>query len=95
MTVARLRITTARLQLLAPDPSPAAGQAQAVVDFFARNRAHFAPWDPPLPADDNAPAAVQGRLVTGASPAGPAPPRARPGAGGWHRPTSRSKSSAR
>ena len=67
MTVARHRITTARLQLLAPDPAPAAGQARAVVDFFARNRAHFAPWDPPLPPDDNTPAAVQGRLVTGAA----------------------------
>lgn len=67
MTVASLRITTARLQLLAPDPAPAAGQASAVVDFFARNRTHFAPWDPPLPPDDNAPAAVQGRLVTGAA----------------------------
>lgn len=67
MTVARLRITTARLLLLAPDPAAAAGQAQAVADFFARNRAHFAPWDPPLPPDDNAPAAVQGRLSTGAA----------------------------
>jgi ribosomal-protein-alanine N-acetyltransferase len=69
MTVARQRITTARLQLLAPDPAPAAGQAQAVVDFFARNRAHFAPWDPPLPPDDNAPAAVQGRLCGPRTPA--------------------------
>ena len=67
MTVARLRITTARLQLLAPDPAPAAGQAQAVADFFARNRAHFTPWDPPLPPDDNTPTAVQGRLATGAA----------------------------
>ena len=67
MSVACLRITTARLQLQAPDPAPAAGQAAAVADFFARNRAHFAPWDPPLPPDDNTAAAVQGQLVTGAA----------------------------
>ncbi len=67
MTAARTRITTARLHLLAPDPALAAGQVAAVVDFFARNQAHLAPWDPPLPPGDNAPEAVQGRLGTGAA----------------------------
>lgn len=67
MSGARTRITTTRLHLLAPDPAPAAGQAPAVVDFFARNRAHFAPWDPPLPPDDNQLGAVQARLATGAA----------------------------
>jgi ribosomal-protein-alanine N-acetyltransferase len=33
-----------RLALLAPDDAPRA------LDFFVRNRAHFAPWDPPRPA---------------------------------------------
>lgn len=64
---ARTRITTPRLLLLASDPDPAQGQARAVADFYARNRAHFAPWDPPLPADDNSAEAIQGRLVTGAA----------------------------
>jgi len=67
MPTARTRIDTPRLRLVAPDPDPAAGQARAVVDYFQRNAAHFAPWDPPLPPGDNAPEAVQGRLVTGAA----------------------------
>jgi ribosomal-protein-alanine N-acetyltransferase len=67
MPSARTCIATARLRLVAPDPDPTVGQARAVADFFARNRDHFAPWDPPLPPDDNAPEAVQGRLVTGAA----------------------------
>ena len=40
---ARLEITTARLRLVAGDP----GLAEAVCAFQRRNRAHFAPWDPP------------------------------------------------
>ena len=64
---ARPRITTPRLLLLAPDPDPAQGQARAVADFHARNRAHFAPWDPPLPADNHSAEAIQGRLVIGAA----------------------------
>ena len=38
---------TARLRLCAPHVD----QAAAVADFYARNRAHFAPWDPPADAD--------------------------------------------
>jgi [ribosomal protein S5]-alanine N-acetyltransferase len=64
---ARVRINTQRLGLLAPDPDPAAGQARAAADFYARNRAHFAPWDPPFPPEDNAAEAIQGRLVIGAA----------------------------
>ncbi len=30
--------------------------AQAVADYFARNRAHFAPWDPPLQPGHGEPA---------------------------------------
>jgi ribosomal-protein-alanine N-acetyltransferase len=41
--LARLEITTARLRLVAGDP----GLAGAVCEFQRRNRAHFAPWDPP------------------------------------------------
>lgn len=64
---ARSRIDTPRLRLLAPDPDPALGQARAVAAFLARNAAHLAPWDPPRMPDDDEPAAVQGRLVTGAA----------------------------
>jgi len=42
---AALQLDTPRLELLATDPTLA---AQAL-DFFVRNRAHFAPWDPPTP----------------------------------------------
>ncbi|HEV7913452.1 MAG TPA: GNAT family N-acetyltransferase [Albitalea sp.] len=41
------RIATARLVLQAPD----AAMSRPVLDFLLRNRAHFAPWDPPMPAD--------------------------------------------
>ena len=67
MTTARTCIETPRLRLVAPDPDPRQGQAQAVADFFTRNQAHLAPWDPPKPPDDDAPEAVQRRLVTGAA----------------------------
>lgn len=40
-------IETARLRLVASEPS----LADAVTDYFSRNRGHFAPWDPPLPVE--------------------------------------------
>ena len=46
---ASLLIDTPRLQLLATHP----GLAEAVAAFYQRNAAHFATWDPPLPADHN------------------------------------------
>jgi len=45
--VARTSILTQRLHLRAPEPT----QAEAVLDFFERNRAHLAPWEPPRDAD--------------------------------------------
>ena len=41
--LARPLIATERLLLRAAEPA----QADAVCDFHVRNRAHFAPWDPP------------------------------------------------
>lgn len=38
-------LETARLLLRASD----AGMSREALDFFQRNQAHFAPWDPPLP----------------------------------------------
>jgi len=55
-------LTTARLRLQAPDPA----QAAAVADFYRRNAAHFAPWDPPLPPDHATPEVVQRALDDGA-----------------------------
>jgi len=43
--LARYEITTARLRLVAGDPSLAPG----VCEFQRRNREHFARWDPPTP----------------------------------------------
>jgi ribosomal-protein-alanine N-acetyltransferase len=43
----RTRITTERLLLRATDPA----LAPAVADYYRRNAAHFARWDPPLPSD--------------------------------------------
>lgn len=63
----RTRIDTPRLHLLAPDPDPALGMAQAVADYLSRNAIHFAPWDPPRGPDDDTPEAIQGRLLTGAA----------------------------
>lgn len=40
---------TPRLLLQAGDDANDAALAQAVCDFQHRNRAHFAPWDPPTP----------------------------------------------
>jgi ribosomal-protein-alanine N-acetyltransferase len=55
-------LQTPRLQLLPPD----AAQTAAVVDFYRRNAAHFAPWDPPLPPDHSTPEVVERALVDGA-----------------------------
>jgi [ribosomal protein S5]-alanine N-acetyltransferase len=43
---ARPSILTQRLRLCAPEPA----LADAVLDFFERNRVHLAPWDPPRDA---------------------------------------------
>jgi ribosomal-protein-alanine N-acetyltransferase len=62
VSAALARLTTPRLQLRAPD----AAQAAAVADFYRRNAAHFAPWDPPLPPDHTAPEVVERALADGA-----------------------------
>jgi ribosomal-protein-alanine N-acetyltransferase len=63
MSPARHRIFTARLALAAPEQ----GQAEAVADFFRRNRAHLAPWEPPQPRVDGDPIVhLQRRLAEGA-----------------------------
>lgn len=56
-------LRTPRLCLCAPEPAFAA----AVADFYQRNAAHFAPWDPPLPDDHSGSAGVAQPLVNGAS----------------------------
>ena len=61
MPLAATDITTERLLLRAPDES----QAAAVADFYARNTRHFAPWDPPLPADHASPERVRLALADG------------------------------
>lgn len=50
-----------RLLLIAPS----AALTAAVCDYQRRNRAHFAPWDPPQPPDHDEPAAVAARLEQG------------------------------
>ncbi|MBB5202887.1 ribosomal-protein-alanine N-acetyltransferase [Inhella inkyongensis] len=40
-----MKLETERLRLLPPHPD----LAQPLLDFALRNRAHFAPWDPPYP----------------------------------------------
>lgn len=55
---ARPLIETPRLRLQAP----AAALADAVSDYLRRNRAHLAPWDPPLPADHAEPAVLRRAL---------------------------------
>ncbi|TMH13225.1 MAG: GNAT family N-acetyltransferase [Betaproteobacteria bacterium] len=40
-------LRTPRIVLQASEPA----MAREVLDFYARNRAHFAPWDPTMPAD--------------------------------------------
>lgn len=58
---APLLIDTPRLQLVATHP----GLAEAVVAYQLRNAAHFAPWDPPLPADHATPAQTTLSLLDG------------------------------
>ena len=59
---ARPQITTERLVLQAAAP----GQAHAVCDYLRRNRAHFAPWDPPTPEAAFAESFQAGRLAQAA-----------------------------
>ncbi len=66
MSAAYLQLHTARLLLQAPDAAPGSPQAAAVADFYRRNAAHFAPWDPPLPADHAAPERIAQALADGA-----------------------------
>jgi ribosomal-protein-alanine N-acetyltransferase len=63
MPQASRRIDTQRLTLVAPDPD----QAAAVADFFARNAAHLAPWEPPaMPVDGDTIVHLQRKLAEGA-----------------------------
>jgi ribosomal-protein-alanine N-acetyltransferase len=66
VSAAYLQLHTARLMLQAPDATPASPQVEAVADFYRRNSAHFAPWDPPLPPDHAAPDQVAQALAEGA-----------------------------
>lgn len=66
VSAAYLQLRTARLLLQAPDAAPANPQVAAVVDFYRRNSAHFAPWNPPLPPDHAAPDRVAQALADGA-----------------------------
>ena len=66
MSTAYLQLHTARLLLQAPDATPASPQVAAVADFYRRNGAHFAPWDPPLPPDHTAPDQIAQALAEGA-----------------------------
>ncbi len=66
MSAAHTRLNTIRLQLLAPDAAPGSTQVAAVADFYRRNAAHFAPWDPPLPTDHAEPERVQLALADAA-----------------------------
>ena len=59
--MAAFALHTERLLLRAPTVALTA----AVVDYQARNTAHFARWDPPYPADFFAPEAVAERLAQG------------------------------
>lgn len=56
---AAFTLHTDRLLLRAPSVALTA----AVCDYQERNQAHFAPWDPPYPADFNSPACVAERLA--------------------------------
>ncbi len=66
MSAAYTQLHTPRLQLRAPEAMPGSTQVAAVADFYRRNAAHFAPWDPPLPADHAAPDRVALALAEGA-----------------------------
>jgi len=62
MSNAQAQLHTPRLLLRAPSPE----LAPAVLDFYQRNAAHFAPWDPPLPEDFYDQGAIATRLQAGA-----------------------------
>lgn len=47
LSAAQPVLQTARLRLVGNNPH----LGPAVADYLARNRAHFAPWDPPAPAE--------------------------------------------
>jgi ribosomal-protein-alanine N-acetyltransferase len=66
VSAAYAQLHTDRLLLQAPDATPGSAQARAVADFYRRNAAHFAPWDPPLPPDHATPERVQQALADGA-----------------------------
>ena len=66
MTAAYRQLRTDRLLLQAPDATPGSPQVAAVADFYRRNAAHFAPWDPPLPPDHAAPERIAQALAEGA-----------------------------
>lgn len=66
MSAAYLQLHTPRLLLQAPDATPGSPQVAAVGDFYRRNAAHFAPWDPPLPPDHAAPERIAQALADGA-----------------------------
>lgn len=55
---ARTELHTPRLLLRAPH----AGLSEAVSDFYLRNQAHLAPWDPPTPPGFYTPEAVAARM---------------------------------
>lgn len=61
LTPARREITTGRLLLQAGSEA----LADAVADFQARNRDHFAPWDPPTPESFYTAAAQAERIRLG------------------------------
>jgi ribosomal-protein-alanine N-acetyltransferase len=61
MPTPRTRITTQRLLLRATHPD----LAPAVSDYYLRNAAHFARWDPPLPPDHASLACVTDSLAEG------------------------------
>jgi len=62
MSNAQPLLHTPRLLLRGPSPE----LTPAVLDYYQRNAAHFAPWDPPPPADFYDPAAIASRLQAGA-----------------------------
>jgi [ribosomal protein S5]-alanine N-acetyltransferase len=61
MSGAAFVLHTERLLLRAPSVA----LTSAVCDYQRRNKAHFARWDPPYPADHDTPAAVAERLDLG------------------------------
>jgi [ribosomal protein S5]-alanine N-acetyltransferase len=63
MQAARTLISTARLELIGPEPALAA----EVLAFFTRNREHLAPWDPPKPEAFYSEAFQRERLVASAA----------------------------